>query len=281
MKDRPSRRGARPRRRRLGVALGLAFVAVAAARANADATEPRAPAAAPAKTSSAQGGPSPRTDAPPAGEAQKRARRLFQDAEAHFHAGLFAEALGEYQAGYDAAALPGFLINIAQCERRLGNLTGALTTYRKFIMVAPDSPYVPQVRALMADLETLARDAGRERERAASARPGARAADAGSGRSSGSRETKGTLPLEAGASALAAKPPAEAQTPALIDRPGAAAPEAPAGTEPAARASSTRWWWIGGAAALVAVAGGTVAVFALRPGDPTTLHEGSLGTLRR
>jgi hypothetical protein len=265
---------------RLGVALAVALAA-AAGGAKVAAAEPSSSKAA------VRGGSSPAPTGKANTEAQRRARRLFQDAEAHFQAGLFAEALGEYQAGYDAAALPGFLINIAQCQRRLGNLTGALTTYRKFIMVAPDSPYVPQVRSLVADLEKLAKDGERERERerAASAKPGARTTDGDGGRGGRKGEPKSTLPVDAGKAgpSLAAKPPVEPQAPALIGTPltkeDGTEPEVE--TKPAPRASSTKWWWIGGAAALLAVAGGTATVFALRSGDTTTVHEGSLGSLRR
>ena len=79
-------------------------------------------------------------------EMEKQARRSFQRAESHFKAGLFAEALAEYQDGYERLPLPGFLINMAQCQRRLGDLVQARATYRKFILVAPDSPYVPKVK---------------------------------------------------------------------------------------------------------------------------------------
>ena len=76
--------------------------------------------------------------------AEREARRAFSAAEAHFKAGQFASALAEYQAGYAASPLPGFLINIAQCQRRLGDLTKARATYQKFVVVAPDSPLVPE-----------------------------------------------------------------------------------------------------------------------------------------
>jgi tetratricopeptide (TPR) repeat protein len=88
-------------------------------------------------------------------DAEKQARRSFERAEAHFKAGLFAEALPEYQDGYEQLPLPGFLINIAQCQRRLGDLTQARATYRKFILIAPDSPYVPEVRSLVAEIDQL------------------------------------------------------------------------------------------------------------------------------
>ena len=88
-------------------------------------------------------------------DAKRRARRSYEIAETHFKAGNYREALAEYKAGYDAAALPGFLINIAQCQRRLGDLAGALTTYRKFVLVAPDSPFVPQVQGMIQELEKV------------------------------------------------------------------------------------------------------------------------------
>ena len=58
-------------------------------------------------------------------EAEKEARAHFQAGEARFKAGAFDEALAEYQQGYDAKPLPGFLVNIAQCQRRLGDLKRA------------------------------------------------------------------------------------------------------------------------------------------------------------
>src|SRR6185369_2081318 len=88
-------------------------------------------------------------------EAERTARSHFQAGEAHFKAGAFDEALKEYQAGYDAKPLPGFLVNIAQCQRRLGDLKTARATYQKFVLVAPDSPLVPQVRSMIAEIDNL------------------------------------------------------------------------------------------------------------------------------
>src|SRR5215471_18945916 len=88
-------------------------------------------------------------------EKEREARAHFQAGEARFKAGAFDDALAEYQAGYDAKPLPGFLVNIAQCQRRLGDLKTARVTYQKFILVAPDSPLVPQVRSMIAEIDTL------------------------------------------------------------------------------------------------------------------------------
>ncbi len=90
--------------------------------------------------------------------AAREARRHFDEAELSYRAGHYAEALAKYQAGYAAAPLPGFLVNIAQCQRRLGDLKTARATYREFVLVAPDSRLVPEVETLIKELDTLIAD---------------------------------------------------------------------------------------------------------------------------
>lgn len=196
-------------------------------------------------------------------EAEREARRSFQEAEAHFRAGEFAEALSAYEAGYAQAPLPGFLINIAQCYRRLGDLTRARATYQKFVMVAPDSPHVPEVTNLIAEIDKLL--AQLEQEHASAPAPLA---------SAGSATGDATLPLT-----LAAAPPAS-PAPNLLEPPVASTPVAPAPPETPPATSKTRWWLWGLAGAAVVVAGGTAAAFALG-GGTSTVHQGSLGALRR
>jgi hypothetical protein len=184
-------------------------------------------------------------------EAERQARRSFKVAEEHFRAGMFAEALTEYQAGYDAFPLPGFLINIAQCQRRLGDLRKARASYQKFIMVAPDSPHVPEVTALIAELDKLIAELGPadEAERARSEPP----------------------PAPPPALHAAAQSPEPAA--ALVSAPPAAAEPAP---------SHRRRWWLWGVVGVAVVgAGATVAVLALRSPGTTVVHDGSLGTLRQ
>jgi tetratricopeptide (TPR) repeat protein len=187
--------------------------------------------------------------AAPTTEAEQQSRRSFQKAEAHFRAGLFSEALSEYQEGYDLVPLPGFLINIAQCQRRLGDLKQALITYRKFIMVAPDSQYVPDVKKLIDELRALVEDA----ERASASNP----EGVGVGESAPSLEPPAAVPNEASRTDLVAAP-----------------------VLPPPKESKTRWWLWGAAAATVVV-GVTVAVFAFKDPGTTTVSSGSLGTLRR
>lgn len=186
-------------------------------------------------------------------ETERQARRLFESAEAHFRGGLFAEALAEYQAGYDIHPLPGFLINIAQCHRRLGNLSVAQATYRKFIMVAPDSPFVPQVKALMAELDSLNQDLA--------------------GNSEATPESASPKAAEEPAPAASPDPePVSSTTPAavvLVSQPPVEPPRA------------KKRWWLWGAIGAAAVGAITTVVLLSLPPEKKTVHDGSLGTLRR
>ncbi len=187
-------------------------------------------------------------------DAEPQARRSFERAEEHFKAGLFAQALAEYQKGYEYLPLPGFLINIAQCQRRMGELKQAQTTYRKFIMVAPDSPYVPEVKELVAELDTLI-EAGE----------GAKPA-----------EPPKQERAEAGPASLV-PPPMPAPAPEPVAPPLVEAPAPPAPPPPVSR---TRFWVWGAAGAAVLLGAATTA-YLLRAPENTTIHDGSLGTLRR
>jgi len=182
-------------------------------------------------------------------EAEREARTHFQAGEARFKAGAFDEALAEYQKGYQAKPLPGFLVNIAQCQRRLGDLKSARATYQKFVLVAPDSPLIPQVRSMMAEIDALLE---KEQEK-----PPA--------------ETVTEEKPKPEAPPPAATPPLEAPAPVLV----AAAP-APA---PAPASTGHRWWLWGALGAVVV--GGAITAVALSTGGTETIHDGSLATLRR
>lgn len=203
--------------------------------------------------------------AAPLTAAQNDARAHFKKGEADYAAGQYVDALAAYQAGYDAEPLPGFLVNIAQCQRRMGDLERARATYQKFIMVAPDSPLVPEVRKLVEDLDRLLAEAAAAERPAPAPEPAAGA---------GSNET-----MELGT----ASDPAAAPIALGATAPAEAAPNHVGGTTPAEAqpASGRRWWLWGGAAAVVVVGVATTAVLLSRDGGTTTIHDGSLGTVRR
>ena len=211
----------------------------------------------------------------PSDAAARESRRHFQAAEAHFKAGGFDAALAEYQAGYDAKPLPGFLINIAQCQRRLGDLKAARATYQKFVMVAPDSPLVPQAKAMVAELDKLLADLSNAPPNA-----NADAANAAANTNKESDDSPKQKPADVEPAAPApavtsitpaAEPPVATPAPVLVASPAAA-------DEPPAR--SGRRWWLWGTIGAVVV-GGAVTALVLSTGGTTTVHDGSLGTLRR
>jgi hypothetical protein len=203
--------------------------------------------------------------------AEREARRDFDEAELSYRAGRYAEALTRYQAGYAAMPLPGFLVNIAQCQRRLGDLKTARATYREFVLVAPDSRLVPEVETLIRQLDMLIADL-------ASGGSGKTAAQLGAG-----ADVHATDPSAPPLSLAPAAPTegstegsmeASTEAPALVTAPVPVAPETP----------RSRWhtrWWIWGGIAVAAVVGGVATGIALSSPGTTTIRAGSLGTLSR
>lgn len=210
--------------------------------------------------------------AAPSPEAEREARRAFQTAEADFKAGRFADALASYQSGYAQAPLPGFLINIAQCYRRLGELPKAKATYQKFVMVAPDSPHVPEVRNLIAELDKLIADLEEEKRHDGAAVATAPAALSVAATPTTGSDATGTGSRESAPSLTPSPPPMPASS--LL------APGPPKSSVDNGAASSHTRWWLWGLVGAAVVAGGTAAAFALAP-STTTVHDGSLGALRR
>ena len=190
---------------------------------------------------------------------EREARRHFEEAEAAYKAGHYADALEKYQAGYAAKPLPGFLVNIAQCQRRLGDLKGARTTYRQFLLVAPDSRLVPEVQDLIKRLDDVI-------------------ADLEAGKTSSEREAAASGDVDA---AELAPPPVLPAAAATEKAPLVAAPRADETPAPAPAAHSRTRWWLWGGIAAAAIAGGVVAGLALSSPENTTIRSGSLGTLSR
>jgi hypothetical protein len=199
--------------------------------------------------------------------AEREARRHFAEAELSYRAGHYADALAKYQAGYAATPLPGFLVNIAQCQRRLGDLKTARASYRAFVLVAPDSRLVPEVQTLIKELDALIADLG--------SGGSAETASAADNDSADVHATDPSTPPLSLAPVAPEEPPAiVVDTPALV-----AAPTAVVTGTPAPR-SHARWWLWGGVA-VAAIAGGVVTGIALSSPGTTTIRAGTLGTLSR
>src|SRR6478609_110404 len=83
-------------------------------------------------------GEAPKGETKKGGDEQE-ARRLFAKAELSFIVGKFAEALTDYQAAYEAKPLTGFLFNIAQCYRNMGDYERARFFFRRYLSLEPRS----------------------------------------------------------------------------------------------------------------------------------------------
>jgi tetratricopeptide (TPR) repeat protein len=88
-------------------------------------------------------------------ESEQTARELFRKAEINFNLGKFADALSDYQAAYEAKPLAGFLFNIAQCYRHMGNYERARFFYRRYLTVEPKTPNRRLVTDLIAEVTRL------------------------------------------------------------------------------------------------------------------------------
>jgi len=213
----------------------------------------------------------------PSDAAARESRRHFQAAETHFKAGAFDAALAEYQAGYDAKPLPGFLINIAQCQRRLGDLKTARATYQKFVMVAPDSPLVPQAKAMVDELDKLLADLSNAPASANASASGNAGTNSNTNTEGDDAQKQKPADVEPAATTpvltavVAAEPAGATSAPVLVG--------SPANAEKAPASKGTRWWLWGTLGAVVV--GGAVTAVVLSTGGTTTVHDGSLGTLRR
>jgi hypothetical protein len=204
------------------------------------------------------------------GGGEREARHRFDEAEAAYKAGHYADALAKYQAGYAAKPLPGFLINIAQCQRRLGDLKTARATYREFTLVAPDSRLVPEVKGLIAQLDAVIADLETGKD------PSADEAAASGDVHATEVAAGGDVPAAEVAPPPVLTPAPPPETPVLVAAP---APAADAPAAPAHR-SHARWWIWGGIAA-AAIAGGIVAGVAMSSPGTMTIHAGTLGTISR
>jgi len=94
----------------------------------------------------------------------RSAKRYFANGEKLFALGKFDEALEQYQQAFEAKPLPGFLYNIGQCHRNLGNFDQAIFSFRKYLTLEPNAPNKEAVQHLIDELEERkAREEGQKR----------------------------------------------------------------------------------------------------------------------
>jgi hypothetical protein len=232
--------------------------------------------------------------------------RAEQQARAHFAKGLkaydvgqFDEALAEYTEAYKSKPLPGFLFNLAQCHRQLGNFERAAFFYGRYLDLERHPKNETTAKELLAEMREKQAAKVREDARLKElelARLGAAQQDpsapplvpssAGSGPgtsgsgSSGPDGRSTSANGELGSSGRTASASGGPGSSGRMGSPGVSAPPeavAPAATEVAAAPSggiTQKWWFWTGVGVLAAGAVGTAAVLVTRPhARPTTLSE--------
>ena len=97
-----------------------------------------------------------------AGDDEERARGHYEIGLGLYRLGDYRGALKEFAAGYELAHKPGFLLNLGQTYRKLGELREARDYYRQFLaQVRGDDPARPQAEKVLAEIEEAIRAAPR------------------------------------------------------------------------------------------------------------------------
>ncbi len=164
---------------------------------------------------------------------EQRARVLFADGQKAYDVGEFERALTLYSEAYKLKTLPGFLFNIAQCHRQLGNFERASFFFGRFIDNSkPSAANVELARELMTDMDRRQTEKAEAEKKAADEK--ARA--------------------DADARAKSDAPLAPPLTPVEV----VSLPPAPPAVEPEP-VTKKAWFWVVIGGAVVAAAGGITA----------------------
>jgi tetratricopeptide (TPR) repeat protein len=139
----------------------LAAPAAAAPAAAAPAAAPSDPASPPVTTATrSPGTPTLHPDQPVPAESKQdlqrrrdRARHHFEEGRKRFALRQFHRALQSFSRAYELLPLSGFLFNIGQCHRFLGNCKKAVFFYRGFVRENPDTPDAEVVQKLIRRCE--------------------------------------------------------------------------------------------------------------------------------
>jgi tetratricopeptide (TPR) repeat protein len=89
---------------------------------------------------------------PATGDARARAKRLFEQGQAHYDLGEYDEAIAAFREAYELSSAPALLFNIAQSHRLKGDCRRALQVYRHFVRLDPNSRERADAEAHIAKL---------------------------------------------------------------------------------------------------------------------------------
>ncbi len=95
----------------------------------------------------------------PSAQDENEGRRQYKIGDQLMGKGKYAEAAAAFESGYAASPRAGFLLNIANCHRRLGDLSKARQYYWRFLDAAPKShPSRPEVLEFLKTIEQINAD---------------------------------------------------------------------------------------------------------------------------
>jgi tetratricopeptide (TPR) repeat protein len=172
-----------------------------------------------------------------------RARQHFEAGRALYNLGNYTDAIREFSAGYQLVPRPQFLLNLGQAYRKQNDLTHAREMFRKFLAAAPpNDPDRGQARVILDEIEdALIEQAPRVTQPA---------------------------PPERGLADPYANVPSR---PSLVVT---AAPEVPR-----KKSFMSRHWWIIPVSTVLVVGMSVGIYFAIKPDDPVSCDQASLGCL--
>src|SRR4051812_34943328 len=91
-------------------------------------------------------------------DVESRARGHYEIGLGLYRLGDYRAALKEFAAGYELMPKPGFLVNLGQTYRKLGQLARARDMYKQFLGAVPaNDPQRPQAEKVLAEIEEALR----------------------------------------------------------------------------------------------------------------------------
>jgi tetratricopeptide (TPR) repeat protein len=94
---------------------------------------------------------------------ERAAKRHYDRGQKLYNLQKFEQALEQYQKAFDAQPLPGFLFNIAQCQRNLGDYDAAIFSFKRYLKLDPETEKREQVEELIDELEAKKAEGDTER----------------------------------------------------------------------------------------------------------------------
>jgi tetratricopeptide (TPR) repeat protein len=96
----------------------------------------------------------PAPAARPTPAALRAARAHFRQGKAFYDAGVYADAIREYEKAYALAPLPELLFNIGQAHRMAGAKAQAIAAYERYLQAVPEGELADEARTHVAMLRS-------------------------------------------------------------------------------------------------------------------------------